>query len=106
VYLKCINKGGVLTPPPLRRGIRKADTFKKYRDVISRGNLVLICILMQVSLKSINMDKHSLYLLGTPFSRASSRDDTSSPTFYYFSPSNMNRKKAENSSMGQFTCFP
>jgi hypothetical protein len=72
VYLKCINKGGVLIPP-LRRGIRKTDTFKKYRDVISRGNLVLICILMQVSFKSINMDKHSLYLLGTPFSRASLR---------------------------------
>jgi hypothetical protein len=61
-------RGGGLTPP-LRRGIRKADTFEKYRDVISRSNLVLILFLMQVSLKSINMDKQSLYLFGTPFLR-------------------------------------
>jgi hypothetical protein len=71
-------RGGGVDPPTLRRGIRKADTFEKYRDVISRSNLVLILFLMQVSLKSINMDKQSLYLFGTPFSRASSRDVTSS----------------------------
>ncbi len=45
--------------------------------MFSRDNLVLIVGLVQgTTVKSVNMDKNYTYLFGTPFSSASSRDDT------------------------------